>query len=155
LSISLLNHFPCLVECGIFLYYFILVSSFNNATFQSSTQQLTEPPAPSSFAAEAPRISVMLTEMADKSQPQLESAAVLKKKNTPSPTAGLTPIEYTRSVSAQSGSSVASSHGLADPVVTQALPILTSIVGVPKQNLPHVSKLAEMQKPLVQTPCSM
>jgi hypothetical protein len=133
---------------------FILVSSFNNATFQSSTQQQTEPPARSSFAAEAPRISVILTDKGDKSQPQLESTTVPKKKNTPSPTAGLTPIEYTRNVSAQSGPAVASSHGIADPVVTQALPVSTSTVGVPKQNLPQVSKPAETQKPLVQTPCS-
>ena len=140
--------------CNVTYLSFILVSSFNIVTFQASAQQQAEPkPAPNSFPAETPRVSVISTDMADKSLPQLESPTVPKKKKSLSPTSGLTPIEYTRNVSVQSGTVVATSQGIADPVVTKALP--ASAVGVPKQNLPQVSKPAETQKPLVQTPCSM
>jgi len=115
------------------------------------TQQQVEP---SSIAAETPRISVSSTEKADKSQPQLESTTVTKKKKSPSPASGLTPIEYTRNVSAQNGTTVATSQVTADPVVTKALPVPSSAVGMSKQNLPQVSKPAELQKPLVQTQSS-
>jgi len=138
--------------CNVAYLSFILVSSFNNVTIQASTQQQAEP---SSVAAEIPRISVMSTEKADKSQPQLESTTVTKKKKSPSPTSGLTPIEFTRNVSQQNGPAVATSQGTADPIVTKALPVTSSAIGVPKQNLPQVSKPAEPQKPLLQTPCSM
>jgi cytoskeletal protein RodZ len=139
------------VMCNVAYFSFILVSSFNNVTFQASTQQQAEP---SSVAAETPRISVISTEKVDKSQPQLENTTVTKKKKSPSPTSGLTPIEYTRNVSAQNGPAVATSQGTADPVVTKVLPVSSSAVGMSKQNLPQVSKLADPQKPLVQTPCS-
>ena len=139
------------VMCNVAYLSFILVSSFNNVTFQASTQQQAEP---SSVAAETPRISVISTEKVDKLQPQLESTTVTKKKKSPSPTSGLTPIEYTRNVSAQNGPTLATSQGIADPVITKALPVFSSVVGVPKQHLPQVSKPGEPQKPLVQTPSS-
>jgi hypothetical protein len=132
-------------------FIFYLVSSFSNVTFQASTQQQAEP---SSIAAETPRSSVISTEKADNLQPQLESTTVTKKKKSPSPTSGLTPIEYTRNVSAQNGPAVATSQGTADPVVTKALPVSSAAVGVPKQNLPQMSKPAELQKSLQQTPSS-
>jgi len=137
--------------CNVAYLSFILISSFNNVTFQALTQQQAEP---SSIAAETPRISVSSTEKADKSQPQLESTTVTKKKKSPSPASGLTPIEYTRNVSAQNGTAVATSQVTADPVVTKALPVPSSAVGMSKQNLPQVSKPAELQKPLVQTQSS-
>jgi len=140
------------VMCSVAYLSFILVSSFSNVTFQASIQQQAEP---SSVAAETPRISVISTEKADKSQSQMESTAVTKKKKSPSPTSGLTPIEFTRNVSAQNGPAVATSQGTADPVVTKALPVSSSAVGVSKQNLPQVSKPAELQKPLVQAPYGM
>ena len=139
------------VMCNVAYLSFILVSSFNNVTFQASTQQQAEP---SSVAAEIPRISFISTEKADKSQLQMESTTVTKKKKSPSPTSGLTPIEFTRNVSAQNGPALATSQGAADPVVTKALPVSSSAVGVLKQNLPQVSNPSELQKPLVQTPCS-
>lgn len=138
--------------CSVAYLSFILVSSFINVTLQTLTQQQAEP---SSIAAETPRISVISTEKADKSQPQLESTTVTKKKKSPSPTSGLTPIEYTRNVSAQNGTAVATSQVTSDPVVTKALPVSSSAVGMSKQNLPQVSKLAELQKPVVQTQSSM
>jgi len=127
------------VMCNVAYLSFILVFSFNNVTFQASTQQQAEP---NSIAAETPRISVISTEKADKSQSQMESTTVTKKKKSLSPTSGLTPIEFTRNVSAQNGPAVATSQGTADPIV------------VSKQNLPQVSKPAELQKPVVQPPCS-
>jgi hypothetical protein len=134
----------------------MLVSSFNFVTFQASTQQQAVPkPAPGSSVPEVPRISVSSVGMADKSQPQLESQIVPKKKKSPSPTSGLTPIEFTRNVSTQNATAVAPTQGMSDPVVMKASPVSTSTVGVPKQNLPQMSKPAETQKPILQTPCSM
>jgi len=137
--------------CNVAYLSFILISSFNNVTFQASTQQQAEP---SSVAAETPRISIFSAKKADKSQPQLESTTVTKKEKSPSPNSGLTPIEYARNVSAQTGPAVATSQGTADRVAARALSFSSYAAGVPKQNLPQVSRPSEPRKPLVQMPCS-
>ena len=134
----------------------MLVFSFSVVTFQGSAQQQAElKPAPSSFVPEFSTFSVSSTGMADKSQPPVESKTVPKKKKSPSPVSGLTPIEFTRNVSTQGVTAVATSQEIDEPLITKALPVSTSTVEVPKQNLSQMSKPAETQKPLLQPPCSM